>query len=97
VGEEPTQWALNRVESDITSGLFRKIEPEIPQVVAEQVKEKLGGLSFYYRGGDEYISGLVSMAQSMSYVTCEICGSPGKPREGGWIKTLCDEHSRKDN
>jgi hypothetical protein len=27
------------------------------------------------------------------YRTCEVCGQPGKRREGGWIKTLCDEHA----
>lgn len=39
---------------------------EIDQVVAEQVKEKFGTLRFYYRGGDEFVSGLVSMAEGMS-------------------------------
>ena len=70
----------------------RKIPDEISQVVAEQVKEKFGTLRFYYRGGDDYIRGLVSMAESMSAVTCEKCGKPGKQTEGGWITTLCEEH-----
>jgi hypothetical protein len=30
------------------------------------------------------------MAESMSSVTCEDCGIPGKVRGGGWIRTLCD-------
>lgn len=38
----------------------------IPQVVAEQVKEKFGTLRFYYRGGDDFIDGLVSMAEGIS-------------------------------
>lgn len=63
------------------------------QVVAAQVKEKFGTLRFYYDGGDDYIGGLVSMAESMSGVTCETCGKPGKLREGGWLRTLCDEHA----
>jgi hypothetical protein len=62
------------------------------QVVAEQVKEKFGGLRFYYSGGDEYISGLMSMTESVASVTCEVCGNPGKLRTGGWLKTLCQEH-----
>lgn len=73
----------------------RPIPDLVPQVVAEQVKEKFGTLRFYYRGGDDYISGLVSMAESMSGVTCEICGAPGHQRGEGWIYTACDEHTKK--
>ena len=57
-----------------------------------QIKEKFGGLRFYYDGGDEYISGLVSMAESWAACSCETCGTPGERREGGWIRTLCDTH-----
>ena len=65
---------------------------QVPQVVAVQIKEKFGGLRFYYDGGDDHISGMVRMAESWAYHTCETCGSPGKMRQGGWIKTLCDTH-----
>jgi len=68
----------------------------IPQVVVDQVKEKFGSLRFYYTGGDDYISGLVSMAESMSGVTCEVCGKPGKQNDSGWIKTRCEEHKPKE-
>jgi hypothetical protein len=73
------------------------IPPEIPQVVAVQVKEKFGGLRFYYNGGDEYIRGVISMAESMSYVICEKCGKNGERRSTGWIKTLCNEHFKEFN
>jgi hypothetical protein len=55
-----------------------------------QIKEKFGGLRLYYYGGDDRIHGACSMAESMSYVTCERCGHPGKPNKGGWIMTLCE-------
>ena len=64
----------------------------VPQVNVAQIKEKFGGLRFYYDGGDEYISGLVSMAESWAACSCETCGTPGERREGGWIRTLCDTH-----
>jgi hypothetical protein len=69
----------------------------VPQVTLDQVKEKFGTLRFYYTGGDDYISGLVSMAESMSAVTCESCGHPGEQTRGGWIKTNCKpcEEKRK--
>ena len=61
------------------------------QVEAVQVKEKFGELRFYTNYEDEYISGLISMADGMSARTCEDCGKPGKMRGGGWIRCLCDE------
>ena len=72
-----------------------RIVPEAcTQVVATQVKEKFGTLRFYYSGGDAVIDGIERMADSMSAVTCEECGVPGRIRHGGWISTLCDEHAR---
>jgi len=65
---------------------------KFPPVIATQVKEKYGTLRFYYTGGDDYVDGVVSMAESISAKTCEVCGAPGKLREGGWLKTLCDIH-----
>ena len=67
-----------------------------PQVTLDQVKENFGTLRFYYQGGDDYIRGLVSMAESMSGVTCEECGKPGTQTPGGWIKTVCIEHGGQD-
>jgi hypothetical protein len=64
----------------------------IPQVVVEQIKEKFGGLRFYYQGGDEYIHGMVTMAESWADIACEECGGIGTRRSGGWIRTLCDLH-----
>ena len=66
-----------------------KKEEVVPQVTLDQVKEKFGTLRFYYTGGDDVIDGMVTMAESMSGVTCEECGSPGKRGGGGWITTLC--------
>ena len=65
---------------------------EVSQVVAVQIKEKFGTLRFYYDGGDDTIGGMVRMAEAMSAVMCEECGSPGHQRSGGWIRTLCDTH-----
>lgn len=70
----------------------RKERPVVEQVVVEQIKEKFGGLRFYYQGGDDYIRGLVTMAEAWADSSCEECGKPGTRRSGGWIRTLCDEH-----
>jgi hypothetical protein len=84
-----SEFVMQRVEEDIAAAKFTDVTPKVKQVVAEQVKEKFGGLRFYYRGGDEFISGLVRMAESMSYVTCEVCSNPAKSSTGGWIVTMC--------
>lgn len=65
---------------------------DLPTIV--QVKEKFGGLRFYYNGGTPEIHGAVSMAEAMASRTCEVCGSPGERRGGDWIQTLCDSHYR---
>ena len=69
-------------------------KPEEEHLVCEavQVKEKFGGLCFYTYGGDEYIDGLVSMAESMSYHICTECSKPSEKQDNnrGWIYTLCE-------
>lgn len=74
----------------------------VPQVTLDQVKEKFGTLRFYYTGGDEYIHGMVALAEAMSGVTCESCGNPGERKGGGWVHTYCEpceikrEEARRD-
>ena len=66
---------------------------QVPQVMATQVKEKLGTLRFrFLKGGDEWIRGMAQMAEAMSAHICEICGSPGERCEIRGIQTLCDAH-----
>jgi len=67
----------------------------VPQVEVDQIKEKFGGLRFYYSGGDDEISGMVRMAEAWADVACEECGAAGKRRSGGWIRTLCDRHEEE--
>jgi hypothetical protein len=67
-------------------------KPDVPQVVAQQVKEKFGGLRFYVQGGDDYTQGIIAMAEHMSGKVCEDCGAPGETGGQGWITTLCPTH-----
>lgn len=68
---------------------------QVPQVTVEQIKEKFGGLRFYYQGGNDTIAGMVSMAEAWADASCEECGAPGARRNGGWIRTLCDMHENE--
>lgn len=55
-----------------------------------QVKEKFGGLRIYISGGNTTTDEIIDLVERISLKTCENCGNPGKPRGGGWIRTLCD-------
>ena len=94
-GEAPTSHTYESVEREIERAEFRNVPEAVPQVTLDQVKEKFGTLRFYYTGGDEYISGLVSMAEAMSGCTCEECGNPGKRNGGGWVRTMCEPCEEK--
>ena len=66
-------------------------DPEYMQVVAAQIKEKMGELRFYTDGGDATTEGMIQMAEQMSTRICELCGSPAKTsRDSGWLHTTCD-------
>ena len=86
--EKQRNWAIN-FNSTASPEDMRPVPESIPQVTLDQVKEKFGTLRFYYQGGDDYISGMVSLAESMTAVTCENCGNPGSCRGGGWVHTYC--------
>lgn len=90
------EYKEKRLGEIVTDG-FRKVPDLIPQVTLDQVKEKFGTLRFYYSGGDDYISGMVSLAESLTGVTCEECGNVGERRGSGWIHTFCNpcEEARK--
>ena len=62
-----------------------------PYINVTQIKEKFGGLRFYYTGGDELIAGMVWFAEDISLKTCEYCGKPGVLRtDRSWYVTSCD-------
>lgn len=69
-------------------------------IVVKQVKEKFGGLRFYWDllepekcgGAWEETSNIVRDAEDKSYSTCDVCGESGEPRRGAWVVTRCNEH-----
>lgn len=84
----------------------QKINEPLDFFYWSQIKEKFGGLRAYAYGADDFIKGAIDMAESMSYITCEVTGERGKLRkqrrddEGepvmAWIKTLCDSEAEKE-
>ncbi len=66
------------------------------------MKEKFGGLRFDYdrlENADEetedveVLTRAVRLAERLSFYLCEKCGALGRPRVGGWVRTLCDTHA----
>jgi hypothetical protein len=72
---------------------------KIPQVKALQVKEKFRTLRFYYSGGDEHISAVVSFAEYLSESTCETTGKTENVGYNikGWQKTHHESLKIKDD
>ena len=96
---------------DIQSGWFKlidglsrritKLDPD-GTLQAEQVKEKFGGLRFYYGGkvrtkeAADKIRELVNKAEAKSFHICQECGKKGKMRnDAGWYVTLCERHLKE--
>ena len=88
---EPLEQYTHNPETYVKMGI-QEVPDLISQVVAQQVKEKYGGLRFYYSGGDDTINAYVTFAEYLSDRTCDVCGAPGKQRDGSWIATRCDEN-----
>ena len=88
--EDNKRWRKKYLEENDPEKLAA--EPEYFPVKFDQVKEKYGGLRLYFSGGDDYVEGLVSMAEAMSYYMCEICGNKGEANKGGWISVRCETH-----
>lgn len=68
-----------------------------------QIKEKFSLLRMYKYGADDYINGVVNMAEVMSGCICEYSGNKGKLRNRkvkngeivfAWMKTLSDEEAK---
>jgi hypothetical protein len=91
-------WMIKQYEDSIIwqTEWNQKTNPEYKSdyfpVKFDQVKEKYGGLRVYFSGGDQYIEGLVSMAEAMSYKVCDVCGNKGEANKQGWISTRCEAH-----
>jgi len=72
----------------------------VPQLVADQVKEKFGTLRFYYHGGDEYCRSIISFAESLSSRICEVCGRTDElvaTHGRNWVRTTCPCCAKKED
>lgn len=66
-------------------------DPEYPQLVAAQIKEKFGGLRFYVDNATIYAQALIEDAEKLSFKTCMNCGKPGELVHAAWLHVSCKE------
>ena len=65
-----------------------------PQIIATQVKEKLGSLRFYTREANDRQSAMIDLAREISRHMCDVCGGPGALLSLGRLRaTRCSDHA----
>lgn len=57
------------------------------------VKEKYGELSLFPNANSVRCEYACDFAEYLSGFICDVCGKPGRSREGGWLVTRCDDHA----
>lgn len=75
---------------DLIRNVCEKIKDE-SDVYFLQIKEKFGGLRMYISSGSSKTHSIIDKAEEKSFKICEICGKPGKTKNEGWLRTLCEE------
>jgi hypothetical protein len=72
---------------------IEKVVGEGTSIKVAQVKEKFGGLRFYFEGRNDASNAIrahIAAAEQESFHICEVCGQPGYLI--GHNRTRCDEH-----
>lgn len=85
--------------SKLITELNDKLSALDPNYTVEQIKEKFGGLRYYFSTDSNYGQEMLELEEEYelkSYEICELCGSEEDIAvEGSWWKTLC-KNCRKD-
>lgn len=84
---------------ELVTNLVCEINKTNSDVEVVQIKEKFGGLRFYYSNGNEAVQKLVNEAEIKSYTICQTCGKNGASQcvLSGWITTLCENCNKNTN
>lgn len=68
-----------------------------PGYTIAQIKEKFGGLRYYFATTNPALYGqmreVASRYELMSFETCEVCGKKGALVSGRVLKTVCKKHA----
>lgn len=91
-------WMCESIQEHIDNiNIHNKHLPPVEQLVCKQVKDKFGELRFYFNGGDKECEGMVKMAETILWNTCELCGDhENLHTTTGWIRRVCDNCLNKE-
>ena len=108
-GIEPYNVSIPPGWFNLISTLIDSLNEELkkcPQITLsiKQIKEKFGGLRFYYGLKNhqkheevvENIFKIVSKAENDSFGICYVCGEPATKRMSGWVSMRCDAHANEN-
>lgn len=80
---------------DLLSDYLDKLSKIDPDVKIMDIKEKFGTLRIFAMSenpdASDEVFELERIIEDRSGEICEECGDSGHSRDGGWIRTLCDE------
>jgi hypothetical protein len=107
----PSGWVsrVDKLCADLTPIIEEHLKkypssPEEYPFTIEQIKEKFGGLRFYFQTlseDDEFhktIAKLVDRAEDDTYSICEVTGRPGMLcKKGGHYRTVCEEIQKNED
>lgn len=96
-------WTVDKGWVPLVNELLAKLIELEPNIQVIQIKEKFGGLRFYYgnvsNDRESRVNVLVEGYELLANKTCEHCGSTENVERRGpmWIKTYCQEcHAKRD-
>jgi hypothetical protein len=96
---EPQGWEVGDGWMPLVKEVHTKLKHLDPNYTILQIKEKFGGLRYYFSPSPDcpevvrdIMLDVTNVAEHRSTYLCELCGKHGELRDGGWYKTLCNEH-----
>ena len=92
ISREDAKLSVGPGWSKLLDEVYDRLE-KFPDAYISQIKEKKWGqLRIYVYGVDEDTLEFIDEIEERSGTICEVCGEPGKLRDGGWIVCRCDKH-----
>lgn len=104
--ESPMYWGILcgdgwYVLLDVLCGTIKRLvdSGKIKSIEATQVKQKFGGLRFYYEPHNEELDSIIEFAEILSYYICEHCGMSDSSvvQTKGYVLTLCKNCRSKND
>jgi len=87
---------INDLSSKLEKMILKLPENKQKYYKATQIKQKWGGLRYYMNDRTAEMRIVMEDAERESWITCEVCGKPGKLNQqvmGKWVTVSCKDHT----